>query len=90
MNLSIFEAIMLICFGSAWPLSIFKSLKSKTNKGKSIFFLIILFIGYISGIIHKILFSFNFVIIFYIINAIMVSIDILLYVRYYFLDKKKT
>ncbi len=79
MNLSIFEIIMLVCFGTAWPVSIYKSLKSKTTKGKSVIFLIIIFVGYLSGIIHKILYSFNLVIIFYIVNAIMVGIDIIIF-----------
>ncbi|MDK2903448.1 MAG: hypothetical protein PWQ93_1367, partial [Clostridiales bacterium] len=38
-------------------------------------------IGYISGILHKIFYSYDNVIILYIINSIMVAIDILLYIR---------
>ena len=88
MNLSIFEIIMLICFGTAWPVSIYKSVKAKTTKGKSVIFLIIIFIGYISGIIHKIFYSFNLVIIFYIINAIMVFIDIIIFFINIYYEKK--
>ena len=32
--MSIYEIIMLICFGAAWPFSIYKSLKSKSTKEK--------------------------------------------------------
>ena len=79
--MSLFDSLMLICFGSAWPVSIYKSYKSKSNSGKSVLFLIIIFIGYISGIIHKIYYSYDLVIVLYILNALMVSIDILLYFR---------
>ena len=79
--MSIFEAIMLICFGAAWPASIWKSYTSKDNSGKSILFLFIIFTGYLAGIIHKLFFYYDLVIILYIINAIMVFIDILLYYR---------
>ena len=44
---------MLVCFGMAWPVSILKSWRSRTNKGKSRFFLLIVFVGYLSGLIHK-------------------------------------
>ena len=77
--MSVFEAGMLICFGAAWPVSIYKSFKSKSNQGKSIFFLYILLFGYIMGVLHKIIYSFDYVIILYILNASMVTIDILLF-----------
>ena len=79
--MSVFEVIMLVCFGAAWPFSIYKSYRSKSNRGKSVVFLFIVFIGYIAGILHKILFNYDLVIILYVINAVMVSIDILLYFR---------
>ena len=79
MHLSIFEAGMLICFGCAWPLSIIRSIKSKSTKGKSILFLIVIGVGYISGIIHKLLYSMDIVLVLYIINAVMVAADTTLY-----------
>ena len=79
--MSVFEIIMLVCFGAAWPFSIYKSYRSKSNRGKSVVFLFIVFIGYIAGILHKVLFNYDLVIILYGINAVMVSIDILLYFR---------
>ena len=36
----ILEAVMVICFGISWPLSIIKSVKSKSTKGKSLIFMI--------------------------------------------------
>jgi hypothetical protein len=78
--MSIFEALMLLCFGAAWPFSIAKSLKSRSTAGKSPVFLLILLAGYLFGIIHKILYSRNFVLGLYILNASMVSIDLGLWI----------
>ena len=79
--MSVFEVIMLACFGAAWPASVYKSYVSKKNSGKSIVFLVVIFIGYIAGIIHKLTNSMDLVIILYILNALMVSADIMLYIR---------
>ena len=79
--MKILEAIMLICFGMAWPFSIIKSFKSKSTNGKSIVFLIVLIIGYVAGIINKILYSNDIVLYLYILNLFMVSIDAILWFR---------
>lgn len=79
--MSIFEMIMLICFGAAWPFSIYKSYTSRSTSGKSIFFLIVIMIGYVSGIINKIFYNYNWVIYLYMLNLTMVFIDTMLYVR---------
>lgn len=79
--MSIFEVIMLLCFGAAWPFSIYKSYKSRSTKGKSIVFLVVLIIGYIAGILNKIFYNMDIVIYLYILNLIMVSIDALLWIR---------
>jgi hypothetical protein len=78
---SIFEAVMLICFGAAWPFSIYKSYMSGSNFGKSVGFLWVVLAGYIAGIIHKVIYSFDIVIVFYILNFIMVSADIALFYK---------
>ena len=72
---------MLFCFGFAWPLSIYRSYKSRTNAGKSLPFLYVVFLGYVSGILHKITYNYDLVIILYILNGLMVFADILLYYR---------
>ncbi|MDH4320800.1 MAG: hypothetical protein OEV73_04800 [Desulfobulbaceae bacterium] len=79
--MSIFEIIMLVCFGAAWPFSLYRSYRSRTNAGKSIFFLWVIFCGYLSGILHKVFFSYDPVIFLYGINGLMVSGDIILYFR---------
>lgn len=72
---------MLICFGMAWPFSIYKSYKTREVGSKSLVFLVALFIGYVSGTLHKIFYLFDYVIILYILNGTMVAIDIALYIR---------
>lgn len=79
--MSIFEIIMLICFGFAWPFSIYKSYKSGSNEGKSLIFLFIVFTGYIAGILHKILYNFDIVVYLYALDGVLVGIDILLFLR---------
>ncbi len=81
MGISIFEAIMLLCFGAAWPLSIYKSYTSKATNGKSLGFLLVIILGYICGIINKILYSPDFVLYLYVLNLLMVSTDACLWVR---------
>ena len=79
---TIFEMIMLICFGLSWPISIHKSWKSRTTKGKSLTFEVFILIGYLAGIMGKILANnITYVVIFYAINSLMVSFDICLYFR---------
>lgn len=79
--MSLFEILMLLCFGAAWPVSIRKSYKARKNSGKSIVFLLIILVGYLSGILNKIIYDFDPVIYLYILNAIMVTVDIGLYYR---------
>jgi hypothetical protein len=79
--MSVFEAVMMICFGAAWPVSIYKSWVSRTCAGKSVIFLYIVLIGYAAGLTHKLLYSRDWVIILYILNGLMVLVDILLYYR---------
>ena len=79
--MSIFEIIMLVCFGAAWPFSIYKSYKSKSAQGKSASFLIIILIGYAAGILNKIYYNFDNVVYLYALNMIMVALDLLIYMR---------
>ena len=80
--MSIFEGIMLTCFGLAWPVNIYKTLKAKSAKGRSFVFQIVVLIGYMSGVIHKILYSYDLVLILYCLNLLMISIDLALLVYY--------
>ncbi|MGM0418796.1 MAG: hypothetical protein ACQEQS_08755 [Thermodesulfobacteriota bacterium] len=79
--MSFFEILMLLCFGSAWPASIYKSFTSRDNSGKSLAFMIIIFTGYISGFFHKLFYNYDYVIWLYIFNACLVATDMALYYR---------
>lgn len=50
---SIFEVLMLCAFGISWPLNVAKAWKSRTAKGISLPFYLLIWIGYICGIIGK-------------------------------------
>lgn len=78
--MSVFEMGMLVCFGLAWPVNIYKSVKSRSTKGKSVMFLIVVWLGYVSGIIHKLVYSLDIVLFLYVLNLAMVSADIVLYI----------
>jgi hypothetical protein len=74
-----FEAGMLFCFGLAWPVNIYKSIKSRSTKGKSIMFSYVVLVGYISGTIFKLTSSLDIVLWLYIFNFVAVSVDLVLY-----------
>jgi len=78
----VFEAIMLVCFGVSWPVSIVKTLRSKNVAGKSPWFMALISLGYTSGIVHKLLHDPNWVVFLYALNLMMVLVDLSLYLRY--------
>lgn len=85
------EVLMIVSFGASWPVSIIKSYKAKTTRGKSIFFLYFVLFGYACGIASKLTMNrLNYVIIFYILNFTMVFIDILMYYRNAKIDRDLT
>ena len=91
----ILEALMFICFGISWPINVTKSYKARTTKGKSLLFRCLILVGYVVGITSKFLnptYMANFaskwyVLVFYIINFVFVSADVVVYWRNYRLDK---
>ena len=78
----VFEILMLVCFGFAWPTAIYKSLKTKSVKGKSVLFLYIIMFGYIFGILNKIINHPDYIIALYAFNFLMVFTDLLLYYKH--------
>ena len=92
----ILEIIMIVSFGASWPLNVMKSYKARTTKGKSLSFLCLIFFGYIAGILSKFMnptymASFGekwYVLFFYVLNLLMVGMDLILYFRNRALDKK--
>jgi hypothetical protein len=81
MRTSVFEILMLVCFGAAWPFSIYRSLTSRSIAGKSVVFLIVVLVGYAAGVLHKLLYRYDYVIFLYALNGCMVLTDIVLYFR---------
>ena len=80
--MSIFEAIMIFLFGVSWPVSIAKAIRTKKVEGKSPAFMAIVWLGYASGVVHKVLHAPDWVTALYILNMVMVSWDLCLYYRY--------
>lgn len=90
MGKSIFEIIMLICFGLSWPMNLTKAYKAGTAKGTSLWFILLIITGYIAGIIAKVMAE-NIdwlVLAFYILNLVVVSMNLVVYFRNVALDKK--
>ena len=87
---SILETIMLVCFGFSWPLNVMKAYKAKTAKGTSLPFVLLIITGYIAGISAKIISGqINYVLIAYILNLAIVSLNVIVYFRNVSLDKKR-
>lgn len=91
------EALTILCFGLSWPVSIHKSWVSRTAKGKSIAFEVILLVGYAIGIVRKVIqvgegasgFIFWLGLCFYVLNFIQICIDMALYARNVRLDRER-
>ena len=87
---SILETVMLICFGFSWPLNVIKAYKAKTAKGTSLPFILLIITGYIAGIAAKVITEqINYVLIAYVVNLAIVSLNIVIYFRNVSLDKKR-
>ena len=93
----ILEVIMIVSFGASWPMNVMKSWKARTTKGKSLAFLCLILFGYVAGITGKFLnpaymaafASKWYVLFFYVLNFVMVSIDFILYFRNKRLDAQR-
>ena len=87
---SILETVMLVCFGFSWPLNVIKSYRAKTAKGTSLPFILLIIACYIAGISAKLITGqINYVLIAYILNLAIVSLNVVVYFRNVSLDKKR-
>lgn len=92
----ILEIIMIVSFGASWPFNVIRSYKARTTKGKSLAFLLLIDFGYIAGIASKLINPIYmeqfaekwYVLFFYVLNFVMVSADLVMYVRNKRIDKK--
>ena len=87
--MSIFEALMMLGFGLAWPCNIYKSVKTKTAAGKSFAFMITIELAYLCGVIHKVFYNYDAVIWLYVANLVMVFIDLMLMIHNRKLDQQR-
>ncbi len=89
---------MIVSFGASWPLNVIKSYKARTTKGKSLVFLLLILFGYVAGITSKLINTVYmaqieqkwYVLFFYVLNFIMVTLDLCMYIRNYKLDQLNT
>ena len=85
----ILETVMMVCFGLSWPVSILRSWRARTARGKSLLFLCGIALGYVAGIIAKFAAGqITYVLAFYALNLVMVCADIVLYFRNRRLDRE--
>jgi hypothetical protein len=79
----VFESLMLVAFGFAWPANILHTWRRKSAVGKSFAFLIIVLAGYVFGIAAKIFGgAINYVLFFYLLNLSLVGADLILSLHY--------
>ena len=78
----IFEAAMLVCFAASWPFNLRKAFRARTNVGTSILFMPIVLVGYICGVINKLINDdISYVLAFYLLDIALVSTGVLIYIR---------
>ncbi len=51
---TVFEIVMVLCFGASWPFNIVRAYRARTTKGTSLQFTMLIGIGYVGGILSKI------------------------------------
>ena len=92
----ILETLMLILFGVSWPVNLLKSYRARTARGTSLLFLLLIWVGYIAGILSKLLnpsYMANigakwYVLAVYIFNFVMLCLNLIVYFRNRQLDLK--
>lgn len=100
---TVFEIVMVLCFGASWPFNIIRAYKARTAKGTSLQFTLLIGIGYVGGILSKI-FAWRDAVakgvaywnglrvlafVFYFINLFMIATALFIYFRNKRLDAKK-
>ena len=78
---NILESMMLLCFGFSWPISVVNNYRSRTTRGMSLPFILLIIFGYIAGITAKIISGhINYVLVVYILNLVVVSANVVVYI----------
>lgn len=52
---NILESMMLLCFGFSWPISVVNNYRSRTTRGMSLPFILLIIFGYICRITAKLI-----------------------------------
>ncbi len=74
------SAVMLICFGFSWPVNLVKNIKQRSARSMNLWFLLLIFTGYVAGILSRVTSSmYGYVFAIYIINILVVSANIVVY-----------
>lgn len=86
----ILETTMLVCFGISWPMNVYRNYKSGTAKGMSLGFILLIIFGYVAGISAKLItHNITYVLAVYVLNLLIVSVNVLVYMRNVRLDRQK-
>ena len=84
------ETVMLICFGLSWPINLIKAYRSRTAKGTSLPFILLITVGYVAGIAAKFVGNdVNWVLAVYIINLVALGANWLVFARNKARDRKR-
>lgn len=92
---NLLEVLMVVCFGVSWPINILKAWRARTAKGSSLPFYCLILVGYLFGIGSKFVLRAGgvatpaYIWFFYILNAAMVTLGILVYFRNARLDRAR-
>lgn len=79
---AILETVMLVCFGLSWPINLLKAYRARTAKGSSLFFILLITVGYVAGTAAKLVSGqITYVLAVYVINLIMVLANLAVYFR---------
>ncbi len=79
---NVLEMMMLFCFGFSWPISLVKSIRSKTAASTSLSFILLIITGYAFGIGAKLISgNTGYVLAVYLINLIVVLVNLVVYFR---------
>lgn len=87
-SFSIPEALMLLCFAVAWIPNIHKAYTSRTARGVSLPFMVVVLAGYLAGVVHKVLYGLDGVLVIYLLDTALVLAGIALTLRNRALDRR--
>lgn len=94
MSAQILEGIMLVCFGASWPIDILHTLRIRRASGKSLLFMGLIILGYLTGIASKFCRGsvssepIETVTWLYALNAVLVAVDLVISGYYQRLEKQ--